>query len=61
MSTFSLEQVIIYGTVIFRRFKFISHHDLNPFHTLQSFIIVTEIVYRCDKEGFICYVVSHLH
>jgi hypothetical protein len=61
MCTFPLEQIIINRNLIFRRFKFISHHDSNPVETLKSFIIVIEIVYKCDKEGFICNVVRYLN
>jgi hypothetical protein len=46
MSTFSLEQIILNRTLIFRRFKLISHHDSNPFESLQSFTFGTEIVYK---------------
>jgi hypothetical protein len=60
ISTSSLEQIIMNRTLIFRRFKLISHHVSNQFDKLQSFTVGTEIVYKCDKEGFICNTVCYL-
>jgi hypothetical protein len=57
MSNFLLEQIIIKRKLIFRPFKLILHYDSYPFETLQLFIIVNEIVYKCDKKVFICNVV----
>jgi hypothetical protein len=61
MRTFSLEQIIITRIRLFCRFKFLSHHESNPFETLQSFIFRIEIVYKCHKQGFICNIVCYLH
>jgi hypothetical protein len=61
MSTFLLEQIIINRTLIFRRFKLISHYDSNPFDTLHSFNLINEIVYKSHKEGYICNVVCYFN
>jgi hypothetical protein len=58
MSTFSLEHIILIGTVIIRLFKAISHCDLYPYESLHYFALGTEIVKRSDYVGSICHPVK---
>jgi hypothetical protein len=52
MNTFSLDQIILIGTVIICFFRAFSHCDLFPYESLNYFALGTEIVNKSGYVGF---------
>jgi hypothetical protein len=61
MRPFSLEQIILIGTVIIRFFKAFLHCDLFPYESLQYYALGTEILNKSGNVGFICNAVKDLY